>query len=151
MAAWMKPSELRPGAGVQLKDTSGNFGAALSRDGEGRYVFYVQAGDGSYRGPTSKTLAQDGEWAHVTAVFEEGCMGLHINATLENKVCDHKGFQTAAREEGCMGLYINATLENKVCDHKGFQTAAREEGAPELIVGHYSTPLHSNYFKGSMA
>merc|ERR1719231_1072686 len=78
MAAWMKPSELRPGAGVQLKDTSGNFGAALSRDGEGRYVFYVQAGDGSYRGPTSKTLAQDGEWAHVTAVFEEGCMGLYI-------------------------------------------------------------------------
>jgi hypothetical protein len=124
MSAWMNPKELRPAAGVQLKDTSGNFGAALSRDAEGRFVFYVQATDGTYRGPTSKTFAREGEWAHVAAVFEEGCMALYVNATLEDKVCDHKGYQTA-------------DLESSV--------------SPELVIGHYDTTRHSSFFKGSMA
>lgn len=121
ITAWMKADELRPGAGVQVKDAAGNFGSAVSRDGQGRFAFFVQAADGSFRGPTSTTVADDDRWYHVAAVYEEGCMAVYVNGTQESKTCDHQGFQEGAAE------------------------------VPEVLIGHYETDKHSSHFQGSIA
>merc|ERR1712070_474020 len=88
----------------------------------GHFVFYVQAADGSFRGPVSSTLASEKQWYHIAAVFEEGCMALYVDGRLDGE---------------------------KTCDHKGFQSQPRD--TREILVGHYETDQHSSYYEGRIA
>jgi len=120
--AWMNPSEPRNGAGVQIRDAEGSFGSALSLDQQGRYSWMVQDRNGKYHGVRSSSRAITNVWSHVAGVFEEHCMSIYINSTLEAKLCDIDGYQ------------IRQTDNNYV----------------EVLIGKYETESHSSFFKGSI-
>jgi len=122
VSAWIRLGEARPGAGIQLKDTDGLFGSALSVDSDGHFVWFVQDSQSNFRGPHSRSTAPVDDWIHVAGVFEDGCMSLYLNGTRDARECDKKGFQTLSRKP-----------------------------TVELVVGHYHTPKHNIWFKGSFA
>jgi len=118
---WMRPDEYRSAAGVQLRDTTGSFGSALSIDGKGHYSLMVQDASGGYGVASSKDRAALGVWSHITGV-----------------ISDH-----------CLSIYVNATLQGKTCNIEGYHVESSD--APEIRIGSYETASHSSLFKGSMA
>jgi hypothetical protein len=121
ITAWMNPTEARSGAGVQLKDTKGAFGSALSVDQLGKFSWMVQNEQGAYHGVSSIGPAEN-KWAHVVGVYEDRCLR----------------------------LYVNGTLQEKSCDSVGYQTLPTDGDQARMLIGMYSSSRHTSFFKGSI-
>jgi hypothetical protein len=123
ITAWFNPTEIRNAAGIQVKDTTGAFGSALSLDKAGHIVMMLQTDTGDFRSVESHTVVHTGEWTHVSGVVDTS---------------------------GCMSVFVNGKLEETKCDSEvGFQSSLSH--SPQILVGGYQTDQHQVFFKGSMA